>query len=54
MELKFHAQTSRACGLALQCIESHSSQLLRNATRAIHTRETKCVEVGGDRFENLL
>ena len=27
---------------------------LRNATRAIHTRATKCVEVGGDTFENLL
>ena len=50
---KFHMQTSRACGLALQCIESHSSQLLRNATRTIHMRATKCVEVGGDTFENL-
>ena len=53
LDFKFHAQTSRACGLALQCIESHSSKLLRNATRAIHTRATKCVEVGGDTFENL-
>ena len=35
-------------------IINNSSDKLRNATHAIHMRATKCVEVGGVTFENLL
>ena len=42
------------CIMDAAAIINNSSDKLRNATRAIHTRATKCVEVGGDTFENLL
>lgn len=35
-------------------IRRNSPDKLRNATRAVHTRATKCLEVGGGIFENLM
>ena len=54
MELSNFTRKRHALAGLLCNASSHSLQLLRNATRAIHTRATKCVEVGGDTFENLL
>ena len=42
------------CIMDTVAIINKSPDKLRNVTRAILTHATKCVEVGGDTFENLL